>query len=114
MTTRDLVQSIRSSIRSAADPERARGAQAYMKSDMPSWGVRVPEVRKIVKAAVREFPPKSPDELRAAVYELWRHRCCSAGPWITTCGSEGPQSRLSLQRRKGPRPACWLLLSGPI
>ncbi|WP_284985833.1 MULTISPECIES: DNA alkylation repair protein [unclassified Arthrobacter] len=72
MTTRDLVQSIRSSIRSAADPERARGAQAYMKSDMPSWGVRVPEVRKIVKAAVREFPPKSPDELRAAVYELWR------------------------------------------
>ncbi|MDR6636407.1 DNA alkylation repair protein [Paenarthrobacter nitroguajacolicus] len=73
MTTRDLVQSIRSSIRSAGDPERARGAQAYMKSDMPSWGVRVPEVRKIVKAAVREFPPSSPDELRVAVHDLWRH-----------------------------------------
>ncbi|MCD4853663.1 DNA alkylation repair protein [Arthrobacter sp. AK01] len=68
----DLVQSIRSTLRSAGDAERAKGAQAYMKSEMPSLGVRVPEVRRIVKAAAKEFPVSSPEELRYAVLELWR------------------------------------------
>ncbi|MDR6987038.1 3-methyladenine DNA glycosylase AlkD [Paenarthrobacter nitroguajacolicus] len=70
--TKELVQSIRSSLRSAGNAERAQGAQAYMKSDMPSLGVRVPEVRSIAKAAVRQFPVSSPDELRCAVLQLWR------------------------------------------
>ncbi len=68
----DLVQSIRSTLRSAGDAERAMGAQAYMKSEMPSHGVRVPEVRRIVKAAAKEFPVSSPEELRRAVLQLWR------------------------------------------
>ncbi|SDW46616.1 3-methyladenine DNA glycosylase AlkD [Arthrobacter sp. yr096] len=72
MTTNDLVQSIRSTLRSAGDVERARGAQAYMKSDMPSLGVRVPEVRKIVKVVAKEFPPSAPVDLRRAVLQLWR------------------------------------------
>lgn len=73
MTNNVLVHSIRSSLHSAADATRGLGAQAYMKSDMPSLGVRVPEVRKIVKAAAKQFPVKSPDDLRSAVLELWRH-----------------------------------------
>lgn len=72
MTTPDLVESIRSTLRSAGDAERARGAQAYMKSEMPSWGVRVPEVRRIVKTAALGFPPSSPEDLRQAVLQLWR------------------------------------------
>lgn len=72
MTIQDLVQSIRSRLRSAGNAERARGAQAYMKSEMPSWGIRVPEVRSIVKTAAREFPVSSPEELRRAVLQLWR------------------------------------------
>jgi 3-methyladenine DNA glycosylase AlkD len=72
MTINDLVQSIRSTLRSAGDAERARGAQAYMKSDMPSLGVRVPEVRRIVKAAAKEFPVSSPANLRSAVLKMWR------------------------------------------
>lgn len=43
-----------------------------MKSEMPSHGVRVPEVRRIVKAAAKAFPPSSPEELRNAVMTLWR------------------------------------------
>jgi 3-methyladenine DNA glycosylase AlkD len=70
--TKDLVALIRSSLRAAGDPERAIGAQAYMKSDMPSLGVRVPEVRSIAKAAANEIPPTSPADLRLAVLELWR------------------------------------------
>lgn len=70
--TKELVESIRSSLRSSGDAERAVGAQKYMKSEMPSLGVRVPEVRSIVTAAAREFPVASPDELRHAVVQLWR------------------------------------------
>lgn len=67
-----LMSAIRSRLRAAADPDRAAGAQAYMKSDMPSLGVRVPEVRRIVKAAARELPPGSLEELQSDVLELWR------------------------------------------
>ncbi|WP_284977391.1 DNA alkylation repair protein [Arthrobacter sp. efr-133-TYG-104] len=72
MTTTDLVTTIRSALRSAADGDRARGAQAYMKSTMPSWGVRVPEVRRIVKASLEQFPLSTPDQVRDSALELWR------------------------------------------
>jgi len=44
-----------------------------MKSDMPSLGVRVPEVRRLVNATAKQFPLSSPDQLRQAVLELWRN-----------------------------------------
>ena len=72
MANLELMYAIRSRLRAAADPDRAAGAQAYMKSDMPSLGVRVPEVRRIVKAAARELPPGSLEELQSDVLELWR------------------------------------------
>lgn len=72
MTNNVLVHAIRSTLRSSADSERGIGAQAYMKSEMPSLGVRVPEVRKIVKEAAKQYPVASPDDLRKAVLELWR------------------------------------------
>ena len=56
--TRELISAIRSALRAAADPARA-GAQAYLKSEMPSLGVRVPEVRRIVKDAAKQLPPGS-------------------------------------------------------
>ena len=68
----ELISTIRSRLQAAADPVRAAGAQAYMKSEMPSLGVRVPEVRRIVKAAAKELPPGSLAELQSAVLELWR------------------------------------------
>lgn len=72
MTNIVLVHSIRAALHSAADAERGHGAQAYMKSEMPSLGVRVPEVRRIVKAAAKQFHLTSPDDLRCSVLELWR------------------------------------------
>ncbi|MET4619919.1 3-methyladenine DNA glycosylase AlkD [Arthrobacter sp. 2762] len=73
MENKYLLEAIRSTLRSAGDAERARGAQAYMKSDMPSWGIRVPEVRRIAKAAAKQFPSSSPVSLREAVLDLWRN-----------------------------------------
>lgn len=72
MANAELTSVIRSRLRQAADPARAAGAQAYLKSEMPSLGVRVPEVRRIVRAAAKELPPGSLQELQSAVLELWR------------------------------------------
>jgi 3-methyladenine DNA glycosylase AlkD len=68
----DLVAAIRARLTAASDPVRAAGAQAYLKSAMPQLGVRVPEVRRIVKAEVAAAPLASGDELRSAVLELFR------------------------------------------
>ena len=72
MANTQLMTAIRSGLQGAADPLRAAGAQAYLKSEMPSLGVRVPEVRRIVKAAAAGLPPATVDELKATVLELWR------------------------------------------
>jgi 3-methyladenine DNA glycosylase AlkD len=76
MANAELIAAIRSGLRAAADPARAAGTQAYMKSDMPSLGVRVPEVRRIVRTAARELPPASLEDLTSTVLELWRNAAC--------------------------------------
>ncbi|MDR7081153.1 3-methyladenine DNA glycosylase AlkD [Arthrobacter ginsengisoli] len=72
MANAELMSAIRSRLRAAADPVRGAGAQAYLKSEMPSLGVRVPEVRRIVKTAAKELPPGSLQDLQCTVLELWR------------------------------------------
>ncbi|WP_427007262.1 DNA alkylation repair protein [Pseudarthrobacter sp. H2] len=72
MANTALMTAIRSGLQAAADPVRAAAAQAYLKSEMPSLGVRVPEVRRIVKAAAAGLPPATVDDLKATVLELWR------------------------------------------
>ncbi|QDG88638.1 DNA alkylation repair protein [Pseudarthrobacter sp. NIBRBAC000502770] len=68
----DLIASVRAALRAMADPVRAAGAQAYMKSLLPSLGVRVPDVRRITADAARTYPPASAAQLRATVLDLWR------------------------------------------
>jgi 3-methyladenine DNA glycosylase AlkD len=63
---------VRAALRAAADPERARGMQAYLKTTEPCLGVRLPDVRRIVAAAVLEHPPGSSEEVRTAAQALWR------------------------------------------
>jgi 3-methyladenine DNA glycosylase AlkD len=67
----DLVTIIRRSLREHADPDLAPGQQAYMKSSMPFLGVRVPEVRRLTKAAARSRPPAGLDDLEGSVRRLW-------------------------------------------
>ncbi len=51
--------------------ERAAGEKRYLKSDLEFLGVTVPEVRKAVKAWLRDRPDLKRGELRALVEELW-------------------------------------------
>ncbi len=67
-----VLRLIRDALRERADPVRAAGMQAYMKSTQPSLGVRVPEVRRVVASAVAAAPFATPEQLRATVLELWR------------------------------------------
>ncbi len=54
-----------------ADPNKAPRMQAYMKTDMPFYGVqkagRIPILRQLVK----EFPPETADAYAAMVRGLW-------------------------------------------
>ena len=67
-----LVGAVRAALREAADPSRAPGMQAYMKSTQPYLGVRVPDVRRLTRAAARTHPPASATDAGAAAAALWR------------------------------------------
>ena len=67
-----LIAAVTTRLAGAADPERAPKMQAYMKSTMPYLGVSVPGVRAVVRAAAREHPPASVDDLVATAGALWR------------------------------------------
>jgi 3-methyladenine DNA glycosylase AlkD len=55
----------------AADPARAPGMQAYMKSAMPYHGLRSAQVDDICKRVFAAHPFGSCGEWRAAILELW-------------------------------------------
>ncbi len=68
---RTLVDTVRDELRIGADPDRAPQMQAYMKSAMPYLGVRLPQVRSVVRAAARNRPPQTVPGLAATVRALW-------------------------------------------
>ena len=67
-----LVPVVRAALRSAADPERARGMQAYLKTTEPCLGVRLPEVRRLTRAAATADPPATAADVGQAAGALWR------------------------------------------
>lgn len=68
----ELVNAIRAALRALADPERAAGMQAYLKTTEPCLGVRLPEVRRLTRAAAAAHPPASVTEVIDAAGRLWR------------------------------------------
>ena len=68
----ELITAIRQALADNANPEKAAGMRAYMKSAMPYRGVQTPIRRKLVRAALRAHPLTSRDDWLAAVLELWR------------------------------------------
>ncbi len=55
----------------AANPQKAAGMRAYMKSTMPYYGINLPEVR-LISRRVFDGAPVDCDEWRALILELWR------------------------------------------
>ncbi len=69
----ELITAIRQALADNANPEKAAGMRAYMKSAMPYRGVQTPIRRKLVRAALRARPLASRDDWLAAILELWRN-----------------------------------------
>src|SRR5690625_7361333 len=67
----DLIGAIRAGLAAAGDPERAAGQQRYMKSTMPFHGVRMGQVRRIVREAVTRHPLENGTQWERTVRELW-------------------------------------------
>jgi 3-methyladenine DNA glycosylase AlkD len=67
-----LLHALRQALRSAADPDKAAGMQAYMKSAMPYLGVQTPVLRKTIRPVLAGHPLGSCAEWRATILALWR------------------------------------------
>ncbi|MEM8768109.1 MAG: DNA alkylation repair protein [Pseudomonadota bacterium] len=67
-----LRSAIKQSFADAADPERAAGQQAYMKSEMPYYGIPAADMRRLAKAVFDAHPLPDRESWTQAVLTLWR------------------------------------------
>ncbi len=71
--TAHLVQDIRQALADDANPDKAEGMRAYMKSEMPFRGVQKPARRKLLREAFRNNPLADKKAWRDSIIELWRN-----------------------------------------
>ena len=69
---RELVSAVRNELAAYADPVKAPQMQAYLKSELPCYGVTVPLQREIVTRAAGEYPITRLEDWRDTVLELHR------------------------------------------
>lgn len=62
---------VTTSLQEAADPAKAPGMQAYMKTDMPFYGVQKAGRTPILRRLVKEFPAGTAGEYETMVLGLW-------------------------------------------
>lgn len=67
----ELIQTLRSALKRAADPSKAPGMQAYMKSQMPYWGVQAGPLKQTIKPIMDAHPLQSAAALDATALALW-------------------------------------------
>lgn len=67
----DCVEYVQSALSEQANPEKADGMQAYMKTDMPFYGVLKEGRTRILRHIRKEYPPETQDEYVALAIALW-------------------------------------------
>ncbi len=67
----DLLTYVQGELTRLRDPAKAASMQAYMKTDMPFYGVAAKERRALVREAARLFKPTSQREYIRSVEGLW-------------------------------------------
>ena len=63
---------VRAGLANAAEPSRAEGMRAYLKSEMPCHGLTAATMRQIVKARAKEHPVGSRVEWQRVTLALWK------------------------------------------
>jgi 3-methyladenine DNA glycosylase AlkD len=66
-----LIGDVRRALAAAADPARAPAMQAYMKSEMGYYGIRLPDVRRICLPIFDAHPLDSPESFDDAVERMF-------------------------------------------
>lgn len=69
-----LLRALDAQLRSRADPRRAAGERAYLKSDLTFRGVRVPELRRATRTLLRRGAPWTRARRWQLVRRAWRSR----------------------------------------
>ncbi len=67
-----LIRHLRRALRSRADPSKAAAMQAYMKSEMPFYGIQATEQRRIYRELFSRHPIDNYACWRDTVMALWR------------------------------------------
>jgi 3-methyladenine DNA glycosylase AlkD len=67
----DVVAFVQSALAERADPEKAEGMQAYMKTDMLFYGVQKPGRTQILRRIKREYAPQTHHEYVTLATALW-------------------------------------------
>ncbi len=67
----ELAEYVRDRLSQLADPEKAGQMAAYMKTDMPFYGVQRPGRMKVEREVKRRFRPSSFEEYASGVLALW-------------------------------------------
>lgn len=59
-----------------ADPDKAVEMAAYMKTDMPFWGIQKPDREPIYRQLAKDFAPANHDDYSQVILKLWngKHR----------------------------------------
>lgn len=71
VSTTDLTDFVAARLAERADPDKAVGMAAYLKTDMPFYGVQKPGRLAILREALERFPVGTRDEYRRSVLALW-------------------------------------------
>jgi 3-methyladenine DNA glycosylase AlkD len=66
-----LIEAMRAGLAQVADPSRAPAMRAYMKSDLPFYGVGAPAAREVFAVVLREHPLPDRPTWEATVRALW-------------------------------------------
>jgi 3-methyladenine DNA glycosylase AlkD len=92
-----LVPAVRGALRAVADPERARGMQAYLKTTEPCLGVRLPEVRRLTREAATTDPLRTAADVGRAAGALWREAAYREERYAATALTGLPVARGALE-----------------
>lgn len=68
----ELVAYVSGSLEALRDPEKSVEMAAYMRTNMPFYGVQKPDRIPILRQIKKDFKPFSFEEYRSAVLALWR------------------------------------------
>ena len=63
---------VQSALAEQANPAKAARMQAYMKTEMPFYGVQKPGLIPVLRHVVKNFPPSTRAEYERLVLALWR------------------------------------------